>query len=213
MKLLITIALMVSVAYCHAQYTGGTGGGGATNCSAAFQILPVELLHFTATAKGHEVQLQWATASELNNAGFHVERSSDGERFESIAQVEGMGTSNTMTQYEAIDSAPLPGLSYYRLRQTDLDGATTVSAVVPVVMSAGRWVAYPNPANSVITLSGGTDTGTARAEVYDVQGRRVLQNAFPGGAFTFDLTALPAGLYHVLVSGAYGAESLQFVKE
>lgn len=176
-------------------------------------MLPVELLHFSATPHGDQVQLQWATASELNNAGFHVERSSDGVRFEAIAEVEGMGTTPMLTQYETLDHAPLPGLSYYRLRQTDLDGTVIWSEAVAIFMSTIRTAAYPNPVQSILTVQGAWTGGDRTAEVFDAQGRSVIQASLPAGANQIDMAGLPAGLYRLRISWAQGAETLSVVKE
>lgn len=209
----VAIAFVCLCLASAAQYTGGIGGGGAINCAPAIDFLPVELLHFSATAQGHEVQLRWATATEHNNAGFHVERSSDGVRFDAIAEVEGLGTAHTVTRYEAIDSAPLPGLSYYRLRQTDLDGTVTWSEVVAVEMNTSQLIAYPNPVRSMLTFQGIATKGVAQIEVFDSWGRSVMQAALPEGAIEIDMSGLPAGLYRVRVSGAQGTGVLSVVKE
>lgn len=210
---------LVAIAFCGltiasaAQYIGGTGGGGATNCSAAFAMLPVELLHFTAEADQVVVQLRWATATELNNAGFHVERSSDGIRYDVVTEVEGMGTTQVVTHYEAVDQAPLPGLSYYRLRQTDFDGTSTLSDVVAVEMTGAQFIGYPNPTAATVTILDHTGTGALEVKVFDPQGRAVLRIAVTEGPLEVDLRALPAGLYRLLVRNPKGQQALSIVKE
>lgn len=213
MKRSAFIFLLLVAAPSRAQYVGGIGGGGDYTCASGVQVLPVELLHFTAMPNGDQVQLQWATASELNNAGFHVERSADGARFDAIAEVEGMGTTPLLTNYEAVDRTPLPGLSYYRLRQTDLDGTATWSDAVPVQMSATRVVAFPNPVRTVLTIQGVAAEGTRTVEVFDSRGRSALQRTLPEGAIQMDMAALPAGLYRVRVSSTQGTGTLSVVKE
>lgn len=94
--------------------------------------LPIELLSFTAYPQGQHVRLEWSTASELNNERFTVERSADGMLFSAVLSVPGARNSIDVLQYSALDTAPLQGMGYYRLRQTDLDGRTEVSDVVPV---------------------------------------------------------------------------------
>lgn len=213
MRKALTIGLLVLTPFCQAQYIGGTGGGGATNCMASFAMLPVELLHFSAMPHGGQVQLQWATASELNNAGFHVERSSDGVRFEAIAEVEGMGTTPMLTNYAAEDRAPLHGLSYYRLRQTDLDGTVTWSEAVATIMSTIRTAAYPNPVRSVLTVQGPWANEDRSVDLFDAQGRSVRQATLRAGANEIDMAGLPAGLYRLRISWAQGAETLSVMKE
>ncbi len=95
--------------------------------------LPIELLSFTATPSGRVVDLNWSTASERNNAFFTVERGMDAVHFDAINQLPGAGNSQSVTNYTDVDRAPLHGLSYYRLRQTDQDGTSTLSEAVPVL--------------------------------------------------------------------------------
>ncbi len=97
--------------------------------------LPIELLWFDAKAAKDVVNCAWATASEWNNAFFTVERSADGLLFEPVGRVESQGDGASLRQYRFTDEAPLPGTSFYRLRQTDHDGTFVHSAVVAVEMT------------------------------------------------------------------------------
>lgn len=85
--------------------------------------LPVELLYFSSTPDKNTVRLDWATASETNNHFFSLERSRDFRHVEEIGILEGAGNSNRILTYRFTDMDPLSGLSYYRLKQTDYDGA------------------------------------------------------------------------------------------
>jgi hypothetical protein len=94
--------------------------------------LPVELLRFTAVPNGPQVDLAWSTASEHNSAFFTVERSADAAHFQPVLELAAAGNSQQELHYAASDVRPLAGLSYYRLRQTDLDGSSSLSSTVPV---------------------------------------------------------------------------------
>ncbi|PJJ48118.1 hypothetical protein [Hymenobacter chitinivorans] len=104
----------------------------AQNACAA--PLPVQLVSFAARPQEGRVLLSWATASELRSAAFTVERSADGRQFEPVATVEAAGSSNTLRTYSSLDARPLPGLNYYRLRQTDTDGTWSLSRILTVNM-------------------------------------------------------------------------------
>jgi hypothetical protein len=91
--------------------------------------LPIELLYFRAQPKEKAVQLTWATAKEVNNDYFTVERSTDGQSFSDLLRVEGAGNSQEMRQYTALDGSPYSGVTYYRLKQTDYDGNFSYSKV------------------------------------------------------------------------------------
>jgi hypothetical protein len=105
--------------------------------SNAANPLPVTLVEFTATAEGPAARLRWATAQEVNNAGFTVERSLDGRTFQDLGTVAGAGTSAARHDYTLLD-AQLPDgatLLYYRLRQTDLSGTVAYSPVRTVAFT------------------------------------------------------------------------------
>jgi hypothetical protein len=94
--------------------------------------LPITLISFTAQQEDSQIAVAWATASEINNDYFTLERSKDGKVFESIKTVKGAGTSTVYKQYTYTDLSPIPGFSYYRLKQTDYDGTYQYSKVVAV---------------------------------------------------------------------------------
>jgi hypothetical protein len=94
--------------------------------------MPIELLFFTAEKADNHVKLNWATASEINNDYFTVERSADLRDIASIAEISGAGNSNITCLYEYLDYQPLNGINYYRLKQTDYDGSFDFSDWVAV---------------------------------------------------------------------------------
>ncbi|MFB9862247.1 hypothetical protein [Rufibacter immobilis] len=124
--------------------------------------LPVTLINFTATAQNAgKVQLNWATASEINNKEFVVEQSTDGLTFTSAKTVAGGGNSNVQLNYTATVGAPATGVVYYRLKQVDFDGSSEYSKIVsvqvkgaaaqPAALKLGS--AYPNPFQDKVTLN------------------------------------------------------------
>jgi photosystem II stability/assembly factor-like uncharacterized protein len=112
--------------------------------------LPVELVSFTAASQGDKVLLKWKTASEINNYGFDVERSNDGNEFVKVGFVQGSGNSNSPKQYQFTDTY-VNGFLKYRLKQIDNDGSSTYSDIIeleaPKVNSYSLYQNYPNPFN------------------------------------------------------------------
>ncbi|MBI1835702.1 MAG: hypothetical protein HYR91_00400, partial [Flavobacteriia bacterium] len=106
--------------------------GGAVDGAVA---LPVELLSFEAKPYQGNVKVNWKTANELDNDFFNVERSFDGIDFNLICEVDGAGNSNHVISYFYIDNEFQKGVNYYRLRQTDFNGKTTLSKIVSIDMS------------------------------------------------------------------------------
>jgi len=107
-----------------------------------------ELVHFTGKYNAGSVYLDWATAAEVECKDFVVERSADGESFEAIATVAATGNSNVKVDYKHIDQAPLPDVSYYRLRINKTNGTFTYSNIIRIEvtgLSASSFMLYPNP--------------------------------------------------------------------
>ena len=102
---------------------------GATNSV----ILPIELIEFKAELKNNIIEINWITATEINNDFFTIERSSDGILFESVITKKGAGSSTKAINYSSLDDKPLNGISYYRLKQTDFDGSFTYSNIVKLI--------------------------------------------------------------------------------
>ncbi|MBD2721120.1 T9SS type A sorting domain-containing protein [Hymenobacter armeniacus] len=176
--------------------------------SNAANPLPVTLVDFTAQAEGPAaVRLRWATASELNNVGFTVERSLDGHAFAAIGTVAGAGSSTARHDYSLLDGQlPVGALHlYYRLRQLDADGTASYSTVRTVNFAGPvrpDFVLYPNPAQRATTAAG--LPANTLVEVLDATGRRVaraLTNA-TGTAHLALPEHLPTGVYAVRTSTA-----------
>lgn len=93
-------------------------------------ILPVELLQFTATCEESYATLNWATASEQNNQFFTIERAGSDAVFQPVKTVEGQYSTAQKTEYTFKDYEVSPGLNYYRLSQTDVDGYLRVLSTI-----------------------------------------------------------------------------------
>ncbi len=178
---------------------------------ADLNVLPITLLSFTAEARdGNIVQCNWATAAEINNDFFTVERSVDGFAWEAVGTVQGAGNSNYTLHYGFADDTPYAGVSYYRLRQTDYDGTTTLSQVEAVFFGGADSDEF------ALLQAYRSDAGLAYAytatapylilEVYDVSGRRLYGNAIAndqGNTGLLDLN-LAQGVYMLRLSDNQG---------
>lgn len=152
-------------------YINGLAPGNTPdNCPIVF--LPVELLEFNARPVAQQVVLDWATASEVNNDYFTVERSADKQVWEDIVQLDGSGSTTQMNLYSTIDPKPLLGTSYYRLKQTDTNGEHSLSQVVPVTFIGQALEVYPNPTTDIFFVKGDL-TNVSAIQVVDGRGRTV----------------------------------------
>jgi len=161
--------------------------------------LPVELLFFTAYSKdGRVISLEWQTASEINNDFFTVERSQDGDNWEMVLITDGAGNSNSSIQYSEIDLDPLPGTSYYRLKQTDFDGTIKYSYVVAVSLSNEELVLYPNPAGNLLNIEG---KALQTVSVFNAIGQDVsslvVKTEISENYIQMDLSSLSPGFYFI----------------
>jgi hypothetical protein len=119
--------------------------------------LPVKWLDFTGRFNNTYVDLNWSTTSELNNEEFSIERSSNGTQFTSMGTVPGNLTTNLISHYSFTDKDPLSGASFYRIKQTDLDGKYSYSDIIRVSSSEAsrtgiRIFPNPLPTGQVLTI-------------------------------------------------------------
>lgn len=175
--------------------------------------LPITLVHFDAVPVQRTVELAWTTATELDNDFFTVERSADGLTFAPLLRVEGAGTSLTPLHYRTVDDAPLHGLSYYRLRQTDLDGTSTLSDAVPVRITANDGSALSvHAADDLLTVFHDHPVG-GRYSLLDMTGRLLATGTVDReGVFHIPLSALPSGAYLLRMEDGGRVSSTRFVR-
>ncbi|RSK43237.1 T9SS type A sorting domain-containing protein [Hymenobacter perfusus] len=175
--------------------------------------LPVTLVSFSAKVKGNQVALNWVTASELNNKGFEVQRSRDGRSFETILTREGKGTTSATTTYNEVDKKPLNGLSYYRLKQVDLDGSSSFSSLVTVnFLNSGEVTMYPNPVQDQLTIDVAGSAEGVTAVITDMTGRLISTRKL-GADSKLDMTNLQAGTYLVTVGEGDAKVTRRIVKK
>lgn len=117
--------------------------------------VPVDYLDFIAIAYESYVEIDWSTASEINNDFFQLEKSHNGEDFYPIHIVRGHQQSLSIKEYSFRDQNVFTGDNYYRLMQVDLDGTKSYSDRIVVNKQAleNRFKIYPNPTTDFIMLN------------------------------------------------------------
>ena len=119
-------------------------------------VVPVELTTFTATSQKDFVELNWTTATEINNQGFEVQRNTTNSEFVTVGFVEGNGTTTEEHHYSFKDK-DVSGFIRYRLKQVDFDGSYEYSDIVEVEvlgnLSYELAQNYPNPFNPITNIS------------------------------------------------------------
>ncbi|HEX4876701.1 MAG TPA: M43 family zinc metalloprotease, partial [Chitinophagaceae bacterium] len=156
-----------------ASFTGGFSQFMLVSSNAT---LPVSYISFTATALDKSIALNWQVATELNNLGFEVERSTNGTDFEQIGWVNGRGTAIGQGSYSFNDNYVVPGVYYYyRLRQKDIDGKENLSVIRRAIITGSRMqvLISPNPASESFRIFVPGWDGMAGLSLYDANGRLV----------------------------------------
>lgn len=164
--------------------------------------LPVELFRFEATLiDANNVKLTWVTGSEINNDYFTVERSADGEDWHEVSYIQGAGNSIEVLSYESWDSNPIYGISYYRIKQTDFDGASVYSGVRTVNNKVLFDVTlYPNPAKSQLTVEYEGNDKTSLSIVNSIG--KMIQTPMDNfaGKTIIDVSTLSNGVYFLIIN-------------
>ncbi len=168
--------------------------------------LPVVLGAFTATIAGSEVKLDWTTYTEKNNKGFAVERSNDSRQWQEIGFVPSSateGNSNEQLDYTAYDGAPLAGISFYRLKQTDLDNKITYSEIKKVAFGKDNAISiYPNPATDMLHIIANDWSKITEVRILDINGKMVFQASEARNGIA--LSKLARGTYVLQVEQSNG---------
>lgn len=168
-------------------------------------IVPVELTSFAATVSGSSINLNWTTATELNNSGFDIERKSNNTEWTKIAFVPGFGTTSEVKSYSFNDNNLVVGKYSYRLKQVDFDGTFEYSNVVEgEIIAVNKFELsqnYPNPFNPSTSIKFNLPVASnVKLSVFNLLGQEVktLVNGFKTAGshtITFDASGLSSGIY------------------
>ena len=185
--------------------------------------LPVDLTYFDARAMDdHRASLHWATASEINNSHFEIERSYDGRTFEMIDQVSGNGNSQHQIEYTFVDKSIslIQNTIFYRLKQVDFDGMFEYSDIRVVRFDElGRGIhfsAYPNPMTNELSVMVSLSEGEAyQIEVTDLHGEKVHHenHTFTNGIHKLNTSEWNCGMYILQVATDKGSKYVKVMKE
>ncbi len=191
------------------------------------QNLPVELTSFSAQMNNGKVNLKWTTATEMNNAGFEIERKADNGDWRLIAYKQGKGTTSEQNSYNYSDDVSKLNAKEitYRLKQIDFGGAYTYSTEVKVnnlvpekfEMSQN----YPNPFNPTTMIKYGLPVeSNVSITVYNTIGQLVeelVSSVQQAGYYEvpFNATNLTTGTYFYSIKAqpVDGEEGFNTVKK
>ncbi|MEZ5009042.1 MAG: T9SS type A sorting domain-containing protein [Chitinophagales bacterium] len=207
--------------------TGFSGGTGASGASDSLQSpLPVELISFVGWNDAEVNELEWITASEINNDLFVVERSIDAISFTEIGTVDGSGTTTEEQTYNFTDVSPIEGINYYRLKQIDFDGSFEYSDIIAIELSGGILKTaivklHPNPTNRVINIQLQSANNTEfEMNVLDITGRLMETKSITAvkglnSPFALNVEEYRSGVYIISLFDVNSGQRLEakFVRE
>ncbi|MGK0388659.1 MAG: hypothetical protein ACI94Y_001391 [Maribacter sp.] len=181
--------------YVIAEFSGGGGGAGDPSKGA----LPVEWISFEANiVEKNEVLLKWETASEINNRGFEIERSFDGQEWEYIGFIEGNGNNADAFYFDFLDNKPFNGRNYYRLKQMDFDETYEYSDIREInIENQIELNVFPNPVTDIVSINwNDAKTSTLLINIIDISGKNISSKLMNRNE-KINLGKLPCGIYYL----------------
>lgn len=171
------------------------------------ELLPVELVNYTAKATALGNLLNWETGSERNNKHFIISRSTDGKTFDQI----GVINVNKDKKYEFLDSKPLLGTVYYKLQQVDMDGTENdlgIKSLSHNLIDSKKVSFYPNPSNGILNLNFKENLNESiTVLIYDLGGNVLQESILPLNNFSSHYSLLlgenvTSGIYIIKISSS-----------
>lgn len=211
--------LITSGKAVHARAFGNGGLAYNVFVDTSDSNIPVELESFTGKASDGNVTLEWTTATELNNRGFEIQRSS-GSEFQKIGFVDGHGTTTESQSYSFIDKNMNAGSYSYRLKQVDFNGSFEYSPIINIDVAAPDEFSlsqnYPNPFNPSTKINFSiTVDSKVTLKVFNVLGQQVALLAnedLKAGLHSvdFDASGFNSGVYFYIMK-AENPEGKSFI--
>ena len=160
-------------------------------------VLPVQFQSFNADLKGRSTALSFSTATEIDNDYFTIERSADGRAFDAIGKIQGAGNSAVKQSYTFTDENPLPGVNYYRIKQTDYNGSYNYTEVKSVRHRISNSIVTPGKTDGILFVT--SDLKSYDVVVYNTAGQEVQRNKSMSGDQNFSIENLQPGIYFVRI--------------
>jgi hypothetical protein len=207
------------------QFTGFPNGtdrrGEVEDYRMEFELLPIEMGSFNGESKDCNIEIEWVTLTEINNAMFIIQRSINGIHFETIGTVEGYGNSSEKITYTFIDNQIVSGAYYYRIVDVDFDGNKEYSRIISVIAKEcfeNNFMVYPNPTNNLLNVDLNIGTkGQIIINIVNLIGAQILKKKIDvnqgNNTTSLDLGNVASGVYFIdLEMNMWKSESVMFIK-
>lgn len=186
---------------------GGSDGLGAIHFKGlTSDALALNLTNFIATTNGQQNQIEWKTSNDQDVATYYVEKSVDGQVFQTIAEKSSLQKA-TPQQYQSADYTPAK-LTYYRLKAMNTDGSIDYSKVIQVQRedAVTAFQVFPTIVKDQLTIQSAVTTiHPAKIVLTDLAGKVILnreQKLTTGQTLELDLTQETKGIYLLTIENA-----------
>lgn len=187
----------------------------SNKCQAPGDALYAEFVSFAATSEEHQVELNWEVSTEVDVRYYQVEHSTHlNHGFTTLDQVAATAKTGEGATYNAIDTKPVVGYNYYRLRIVDATGKYRFSSTITVKHESASFVTsvFPNPAKESVFV--GLDQAASQVQVVvrDYLGQ-IVRTSFVNDGTTLRLNTseLSTGTYFVEINSNLGREVTRIV--
>ena len=169
-----------------------------TNCSI---LLPIEMSSYEVKIIDQKTSVKWVTETERNNDFFLIQRSAEGSIWETIGIKKGKLNSLVENSYEYIDEKPLLGISYYRLKQVDIDGNFTFTPIRSIINHPVLdFTVYPIPAKDEVKINTGNQE-LDHLQLFDLLGEQIeIPFTQINGEYILPISALKKGVYTLVLT-------------
>lgn len=187
-------------------------------------ILPINLLSFKGAEENRQVQLYWQTENEGNSSYFELQRSSDGNNFETFATVRAKGSTSLKNNYQSTDDLffyPFR-VVYYRLKMVNANGGFKYSSSVMIQLGAAvkaPATAWPVPFTSNLNIAYNSERNEpVKLAIHGVNGSNIMtiHTTVKKGSNTivlYQAQNIPAGAYLLTISNSASAETIKVIKQ
>jgi hypothetical protein len=183
--------------------------------------LPVKFTSVTASGKNEDIEVKWSIADESDIVKYEVERSTDGTNFQKVGEVASTGN-NIIQSYDWLDTNPITGNNYYRIRAIETPGTYILSKMVMVKLYENKQVykVFPNPVqNGEVNISiASAMRDTYDVAIYDASGKLVVKKSInhPGGSVAHRIAfgrMLTSGIYDLRIINDGTSHSIKLFVE
>ncbi len=216
--------------YSNGTVSGNVATGSGFTSFSPFSVtsniiaLPVTFISFSGSRVSSNNNLKWVTVSEINNRGFEIQRSQNGQNFSTIGFVNSNTTVGSNSSYNFVDYAPTGSLHYYRLLQIDNNNQSKFSQIIKIRKDQGSKLnienIVSNPVkNNLVANVFSPIVGNVNLQVIDMTGKIVASKQvvtqIGTNNFSINISNLETGMYLLKATNISNNQIslIKFIKE